>query len=342
MDVIVYKDRMWPINGASKAVRMAFGRPQNAVSWAYMKLLRETNKYMRVYDANPYVEVYPFTENIYGMLNPNCDGLADVWQYLIVGPEKAMLIDTGFGLGDIAALCREIIGDKELIVVCTHEGPDHCLGNFRFNQVYCYETEIEAINAKCVPGCFDYLFDSDGNNIWLQFDRKDLPKYREYELIGVPNHTIFNLGADYDIELIWTGGHSGGHAAYLDKKSQVLFAGDIVDSDKAICGQGNHWELKDHKYRNIETCRNNVALLCERLDEFRYIFPGHHMVYLENHVLVDILETFDAILKDPQDYDFKSNNGMLYKNVNGFGSIAYRPEGVYAPENNFKRIKQKI
>lgn len=332
MEAIVYKDKMWPINAASKAKRIAWGRPQNAVSWAFMKMLRETCKCMSVYEENPYTEVYQFTPNLYGLLNPNCDGLADVWQYLIVGPSKAMLIDTGFGLGDVPGLCAKLSGGRELIVVCTHEGPDHCLGNFRFDKVYCYEGEVDAINAKCVPGCFDYLFDKEGNNIWLEFDREDLPEYREYELIGVPNNTVFNLGEDYDIELIWTGGHSGGHAAYLDKKSRMLFAGDVVSSDMAICGQGNHPELADHIYRNIETLRNNIAILCGRMEEYDYIFPGHQMVYLENRVMPDILQTLEAILKDPDGYDFAMKNGLRNKLINGLGSIAYKPEGVYVPK----------
>ena len=79
---------MLPIKGASKAKRIKWGSPQNQISWAYMKLLRENNKTMKVYDINPYIEVYQFRDNMYGLFNQNCDGAGDVWQYLIIGPEK--------------------------------------------------------------------------------------------------------------------------------------------------------------------------------------------------------------------------------------------------------------
>ncbi len=331
MDAIVYKDRMWPINGASKAKRIAWSRPWNQMSWSYMKMLRETNRTMRVYGVNPYVEVYQFRENVYGLFSPNCDGMADVWQYLVIGPEKAMLIDTGYGLGDTPAICDELSGGKPLLVLCTHDGPDHCLGNVRYDKVFCFEEEVEPIRAKCVPGCFDYLFDAEGNNIWLQFDREDLPQHRNYELVGVPNHTVFNLGGDHNVELVWTGGHSGGHSMFLDKKLRLLFAGDVVCSDGAICGLGGRPGFAGSKYRNIETCRNQLTLLCKRLDEFDFIFPGHFMVDIENNLLPNIIEALNAIVADPDSYDFDGGNGRYQKQVRGFGTIIYTMNGVYFP-----------
>ena len=92
--------RMWPIQGLSKAKRLKWGAPQNHVSWAFMKQLRERDRYVRVYDVCPYIEVYPFRENVYGLFNQNCDGAGDVWMYVVVGQEKAMVIDTGFGIGE--------------------------------------------------------------------------------------------------------------------------------------------------------------------------------------------------------------------------------------------------
>lgn len=331
MDAIVFKDKMWEIKGGSKAKRIAWMRPQNQLSWAFLKMIRESNETRRVYDVNPYTEVYQFRENVYGLFAQNCDGLSDVWQYLIVGPEKAMLIDTAYGLGDTEGLCMEISGGKPLIVVNTHDGPDHCLGNIRYEKVYCYEEEVEAIRAKNVPGCFDYLFDENGNNIWLQFDRKDLPEWKEYELIGVPDHTVFNLGGDHDIELIFTGGHSGGHAVFLDKKSRILFTGDVVTSDGIICGQGPRPGFENSRNRNIETFREHLEPICRRFGEFDYLYPGHGMVGLENHVLLDILDTLDLVLKNPDCYDYTGEKGRLFKFIRNFSTIIYTKEGVYRP-----------
>lgn len=331
------KGQMWPINGQSKAKRLKWGAVQNHVSWAYMKMLREGNKTCKIYDVNPYVEVYQFRDNLYGLFNQNNDGAGDVWMYVLIGPEKAMVIDTACGLGDQKALIDEITGGMPLIVVNTHLGPDHSFGNIQYDRVYCHEYEVDNIKSSVKPGMFDYLFDENGNNIWLQFDRKDLPEYRDYELIGVPDGHIFNLGGDYDVELIWTAGHAAGHAMYLDKKGRSLFAGDDICSDVIGCGGGPKKGLFYNQYRNVQTYRDRLERLIQRIDEIDYLFPGHFMVNLESNLLLDVLDTLNAIVANPKDYDYvvehvNSQGAVtrrMHKYVKGFGTVAYTENGVY-------------
>lgn len=342
MEANHYDKFMWPINGQSKAKRLTWGNRQNHISWAYMKMLREHCDCVRTYDVNPYIEVYHFEDNLYGLFNQNCDGAGDVWQWLVVGPEKAMLIDTAFGIGDMKGLCDLLTGGKELIVANTHIGPDHAFGNIRFDKVYCHELEYTNIRRRITPTAWDYLFDEDGNNIWLQFDKEDLPPYRDYELVPVPNHYVFNLGEDYDVELIWMPGHAVGHCMYLDKKMRRLFAGDDVCSDVIGCGGGGRPGETNTQFLTIEAYRNELVKLCERLDEFDYIFPGHFMVYLENNLMLDILDALNAILADPENPEYTNettgNNGekriTCHKYVRGFGTISYNPKrGVYMSQH---------
>jgi len=177
--------QMWPIRSELKSKRIKYDFPQNQVSWAFMKELREHNKTRKIYDINPYVEVYQFRDNMFGLFTENCDGMGDVWMYLTIGPEKAMLVDTAYGLGDLKGLVDQLTGGKPLIVVNTHEHYDHAYGNCRFDKVYCHESlvpELENQNEHM----WDYLFDAFGNNIWLQFDRNDLPAFRKYEMPVYP------------------------------------------------------------------------------------------------------------------------------------------------------------
>lgn len=332
-------NRMPPIHGQSKAKRIKWGDPQNQTSWAYMKMLREGDKTCRVYEENPYVEVYRLKDNLYGLFNQNNDGAGDVWMYVLIGPEKAMVIDTACGLGDQRRLIDRLTGGKELIVVNTHLGPDHSFGNCRYDTVYCHEYEVENIQGRVKPGMFDFLFDEQGKLKWLEFDPKDLPEYRDYALIGVSNHTVFNLGEDYDVELIWTGGHAAGHAMYLDKKGRVLFAGDDVCSDVIGCGPGPRAGMFYQQYANVETYRDNLTELVSRLDEFDYIYPGHFMIHLENDLLVNILKALNGILEKPEgDYREKRVGGTgipetrCYKFIEGFGTVGYKPSGVFRPK----------
>ena len=328
---------MLPIQGASKAKRIKWGPAQNAISWSYMKLLRENNKTLKVYPENPYIEVYQFRENVYGLFNQNCDGMGDVWMWLVVGPEKVLVVDTAFGIGDTRALVNKLAGGKPLIVVNTHSGPDHCLGNVHFDTVYCLDIEYELIKAKCKPGAWDYLFDKDGKNIWLQFDKKDLPVYKDYKLVPVKNGHIFNLGGDHDVEIVWTGGHAPGHAMFLDKKTRAMFCGDVVCSDVISVGPGPAPGRPNGQYSNLTTYRDNLAKVVTRFAEFDYLFPGHFMVNLENNVFSAILDGLNAIIANPEHFNYADAatgpaGPRMHKYVKGFSTIAYVKDGVYPPK----------
>lgn len=331
--VTVRKGQMWPIKSELKSKRIKFDVAQNPISWAYMKELREHNKTRKIYDINPYIEVYQFRDNLYGLFTENCDGMGDVWMYLIVGPEKAMLIDTAYGLGDLKGLVDNLTGGKPVIVVNTHDHYDHAYGNCRFDKVYCHEYLVPYIENQH-EHMWDYLFDAFGNNIWLEFDRADLPKFKKYEIVGVPDGHSFNLGGDYEVELVFTGGHAAGHAAFLDKKGRNLYTGDNICSDVSGCGSVNVTGTGPHSENTaLKVYRDNVKRLVDRLEEYDYIFPQHFMNNIENNLMPNILEACDAILANPGNYDYKierwgkdRNSGpatRYYKYVKGFSVIAY-------------------
>ena len=334
------KQRGWAIDGGSKAKRIAWRTPPNEISWGFMKLLREGNKTKRVYQVNPYVEVYRFYDNLYGLYNQSCDGGADVWMWLIIGPRKAMLIDTAFGLGNMKGLVDAITGGMPLIVANTSAGTEHVLGNCRFESVFCHEYDFEAVENTSKPGAWDYLFDRSGKTLWLEFGRKDLPAYRDYELIAVSNGSVFDLGGDHQVELIWTGGSTPGHSMYLDKKRRYLFAGDGVSSDAIGCGTGGAPGRPYGQYANLTAYRNSLTKLVGRMDEFDYVFPGHFMVNLENNVLVDILDTLNAVIAEPERYNYKveetgahgTRRVTMHRYIKGFSTIAYTEDGIHPPK----------
>ena len=322
----------WPIGSQLKSKRIKFDTPQNQISWAYMKEMRENNKTRKIYPVNPYVEVYQLRENAYELFSENCDGLGDFFMHLIVGPEKAMLIDCGYGLGDVPALVNQLTGGKPLIVVNTHEHPDHAFGNCRFDKVYCHEY-LAPYLAQQNAHIFDYLFDDYGDNIWLQFDKKDLPTFKKYEIAPVKDGTVFNLGAGYDIELVFTGGHSPGHAGYLDKHNRIFYSGDNICSDVSSCGSINVPRPGPHgEQTELKVYRDNVKRLVDRMDEYDYICPNHFMTNLENSLMTNILEACDAVLANPESYDYKvekwnkggaGSSTRYYKFIRGFSVIAY-------------------
>ena len=333
---------MAPIKGATKMKKLKWGdlpedwaenNPtwvQNNLSWAFQKMFREGNDTRKVYDINPYIEVYKYTDNMYGLWNPSSGGGGDVWQYLIIGPEKAMLIDTAWGFGNQKGLVDEITGGMPLIVANTHTHNDHVLGNVHYDKVYCHEYDLENIKATVKPGAYDRF-----NNDMAEYDLNDVPQYRDYELIGVPHGHIFNLGGNYDVEVFWTAGHSAGQIMFIDKVGRNIIAGDNVISDRISSGGGPREGAFNQQYCNLTTYRDQFKLLCERLDEFDYVFSGHFVNNLENSVLVNILEAVEEVIADPKSYTYTAKEGnsiAMYKCIKGLGRIRYNENGIYPPK----------
>ena len=56
--------------------------------------------------------------------------------YLVVGSERALLVDAGLGTGDLRGLVEGLIGDRPLDVVITHGHPDHIAAMGQFQDHY--------------------------------------------------------------------------------------------------------------------------------------------------------------------------------------------------------------
>ena len=335
-----------PIKSELKSRRIKGGDAINQISWTYMKILREHHESRKIYEINPYVEVYPFRENLYGLFTQNCDGAGDVWMFLIVGSERALLIDTAFGLGDLKGLVEYLAGGKPVTVVNTHGHVDHAYGNCQFDKVYCHKYGIPYLKMQN-PHMWDYVLDGNGSGKWVDFDAAELLAFRSYEMVGWENHHIFNLGEDYDIEMIWLPGHTPGGAGFLDKKNRILFSGDayismrigIASSKTISSGGGPNWLKTEHmiekpyvQYATVRAFRDEAVKLAARTDEFDSIFPGHFILDIDSWVVESTAKALNEIVADPSkfDYEEKRFNGVVtkFKMIQGLGTIAYLDDTV--------------
>ena len=67
-----------------------------------------------------------------------------VKSYLIVGDERAALIDTGMGVGNIAAVIDDLT-DKPVTVLLSHAHWDHIGGNTGFHDLRIHPAEADAL-----------------------------------------------------------------------------------------------------------------------------------------------------------------------------------------------------
>jgi glyoxylase-like metal-dependent hydrolase (beta-lactamase superfamily II) len=305
--------------------------PIEPKSWAWVVDVREHDKTKRTYEINPFIEVYRFHKNIYSLYVESVDGMGDVWLHLIVGPEKAMLIDTGFGVGDLKGLVDRLTGGKTLLVANTHPHPDHSWGNCQFECVYCHEYAVPYLEKLKTPFLWDHLFDENGRGIWYDFAPGDLIPYQDYQIMGCPNHALFDLGGGHEVELIFMPGHSAGGCCFLDKGDRVLFAGDTILTMRV--GMGHPGKDDPYsEYCTVRVFRDELKKLAGRLDEFDSVFPGHFNLGLPAESVTDMLEACEAVVAEPERFDSVTKTPfggeVRQKNVKNLGTLAYTVTSV--------------
>ena len=302
--------------------------------WSFMKVLREHSDLKEYYpEVNPFVECYRFRPNTYAIFNPSVmAGCGDVWSYLIIGPERALLIDTAFGLGDLRATCEHLAPGREVVCANTHRHVDHIGGNVCFDVVYINENDADALRDEETPDYMaGFLLDDDGRPSASDFDPTDLMPFHRYEVVGVPDGYVFDLGAlpsgeKYEVELVHLSGHTAGQSGFFDRQTGCFFMGD---STSALLDEGErHPELC-----TIRSMRDRLQAALDRHgDQMTGVFPGHGAIDLHPVTLQYLIDAADLILAHPDQYDKKIEwfgRALYTKNVYQFGSdLKYTMETV--------------
>lgn len=186
--------------------------------------------------------------------------------YLVEGNEKALLIDTGIGAGDLKKFI-ESLTKLPLIVVNTHAHHDHINGDFQFTDVFIHPAEIEAAKNSLTKENRT----SAANRIIQvnpKYDTKNILKVDNYKapnLIPIEEGYVFDLG-NRKLEVIETPGHTPGCICLIDKENKLLFSGD---------NNCRHIWLFMGNSTTVETYMKSLEKLMSYSQYFDTILPGH-------------------------------------------------------------------
>ncbi|MBR3335179.1 MAG: MBL fold metallo-hydrolase [Clostridia bacterium] len=133
--------------------------------------------------------------------------------YLVVGEEKACMIDTMNGYNDLKQAIRKIT-DKPLVVVNTHGHGDHICGN-----VYLGEAYLHPADRKLAR-----MFTEDPGFVKILRERgAAFPPFRDI----LPGDVI-DLGGR-TLEVFGLPGHTPGGILLLLREDRILFTGDSIN-----------------------------------------------------------------------------------------------------------------
>ena len=93
---------------------------------------------------DPWFEVYRVRPGVFAIYEPH--QFEEVISYLVVGNKKALLFDTGIGVGKMRAVV-ESLTKLPVIVLNSHTHFDHVGGNAEFSEIYGEDTAFSKQNA---------------------------------------------------------------------------------------------------------------------------------------------------------------------------------------------------
>lgn len=173
--------------------------------------------------------------------------------YLLLGSEKALLIDTGNGAGNLREIVEQITS-LPVEPVITHRHSDHIGGGGWFDQVLVPEGDM----AK--------EYDGSSGRIGSQVSRFAMHWAGNYpKQPHAPNKISLEYGHVFDlgerrIQMMHSPGHTKGSAIYIDEGEKLIFVGDNAGTQQLLIFPGTAplqiWLDSVKKIREIsEGCR---------------------------------------------------------------------------------------
>ncbi len=211
---------------------------------------------------------YRFTENPIG---------SDVYMYLLIGAERALLIDTGYGSTDIKGAIEEITS-LPLTVVNTHTHFDHIHGNHFFDEVLLSKKDEECYARHMDDANVIQLVKSILRAADLSDDLKEAVRCIPARYGFLPEDSFFELGGRR-VTIIETPGHTGGSISLLDEKNKWCFSGDTT------CAAGVLLTFPEST--SVETFFGSIRRLkrCVMTGRIEWFYPAHQAAPLAPSIL---------------------------------------------------------
>ena len=204
--------------------------------------------------------------------------------YLLCGVERAVLIDTGLGIGEISRVVRQLT-NLPVQVLTTHAHWDHIGGHRCFENIAVHEAERDWI-----AGHFPLPRQAVLQNL-MRPPHEIPPDFapEQYQIYAGGARTLLHDGdritlGGRSLQVMHTPGHSPGHCCFFEPERGWLYAGDLV-----------YLGCLDAFYPTTDPVLFYHSV--QRLLPFavRRILPGHHALAVPLNLPERIANAFGGI-----------------------------------------------
>jgi glyoxylase-like metal-dependent hydrolase (beta-lactamase superfamily II) len=264
-------------------------------------------KLEKLASLSPWFEIYRVRPGVFAVLEPG--HAEEAISYLILGSERAVLLDTGMGIADLKAEVDRLT-DRPIVVVVSHGHYDHVGDNHRFSEVWAFDSDSDVARieqGKSRHECTRYM--EPGHYLKLPdgfdpaaYEIRPSPVTRRLQHLEA-----IDLGGR-TLTVHHTPGHTQGSICLLDSRDNLLFTGDTFYPGMLFA----HFEDSD-----FALYRQSIDYLVDLLPRVNRLCPSHNEAWVEKTALVRVQAAFEQIVAGDAPYDVEGDV-RVYR-FDGFG-----------------------
>jgi glyoxylase-like metal-dependent hydrolase (beta-lactamase superfamily II) len=251
-------------------------------------------------------EVYRPARDVFAIYEPH--QAEEVISYLIVGQKRALLFDTGMGIGDIKKVTGELT-KLPIIVLNSHTHNDHVGGNWEFQTIYGTNTDFTRNSARGSheDAQAEITRDQICGELPKGFDSKAYAT-RPWKISAyIHDGDRFDLGGRA-IEVIATPGHTPDAISLIDRANGLLFTGDTYYPAPI-------WLFRPET--DLDEYAASIRRLAALAPQVRLVLGAHNIPVASPGILSRLVAAFDQV-----------RAGKIKATPDSPGKVLYKVDGI--------------
>lgn len=270
-------------------------------------------KLERLDSVSPWFGIYRVSDGVFALLEPK--HREETISYLILGRERAVLLDTGMGISDIRVEVERLT-QLPVTVVVTHGHYDHIGDNHRYKEIWAFDSDIDVgriEQGKTRQACAHYLTPDAYLELPPEFDPDTYQILPSKVTRRLQHLEVIDLGGR-KLTVHHTPGHTSGSICLLESRDHLLFTGDTLYTGMMFA----HFEDSD-----FNQYRESIQYLVDLMPQVNHLCPSHNEAYVPKLFLLQLQEAFQQVADDTAPFDTDGNN-RIYR-FDGFGLMVPVP-----------------